>query len=96
MFQFPGAAVNGFSCKNGEKTFNESEIKIPEAPTNCCMSGCANCVWIEYAEELTKLFKDSGEKSRKIIFNQIQDSNMKAFLALELSRIKSEKHKSNE
>lgn len=63
----------------------KSDLKLPEPPTNCCMSGCPNCVWIAYAEELSKIFDDSGEKSREIIFREISDENMKAFLRMELS-----------
>lgn len=57
---------------------------IPEPPTTCCMSGCANCVWIEYAEKLTAYFKDGGDKARKHILDSVTDSNMRAFLMMEL------------
>lgn len=59
-----------------------------EPPTNCCMSGCGNCVLIEYAEKLTKHFKDGGEKAQKIILEKIDDPNMKAFLLTELRCLK--------
>lgn len=66
---------------------NESnDVKIPDAPTTCCMSGCANCVWIEYAEELLKIFKD-GKKSREIILEKVSDPNMRAFLQMELATL---------
>lgn len=54
------------------------------APTNCCMSGCANCVWIEYADKLQKKLVTSDEEVRKIIMEKVQDPNMKAFLMMEL------------
>uniref|UniRef100_T1I0R3 Oxidoreductase-like domain-containing protein n=1 Tax=Rhodnius prolixus TaxID=13249 RepID=T1I0R3_RHOPR len=85
--KFSGTAISGFSDKNGGN-FDESDIKIPELPTNCCMSGCANCVWIQYAEELTKIFKDGGDKSREIILKKVDDPNMKAFLSLELTKLR--------
>ena len=58
-------------------------IQIPEPPTNCCMSGCANCVWITYAQELAQLYKDSG-KAADSVMNAIDDPSLKMFLNLEL------------
>lgn len=60
---------------------------LPEEPTTCCMSGCNNCVWIEYAEQLSKIFNDGGHKSKDIILSKISDPNMKAFLIMELKNI---------
>lgn len=75
--------------KNLEK--EESPIKVhnkkpefPEAPTTCCMSGCANCVWLDYAEKLTEYFKDGGEQAMKEINEKVDDPMIKAFLLLEL------------
>lgn len=55
-----------------------------EEPTTCCMSGCANCVWIEYAEKLSTLVKGSQSEVQKVIMEKVQDPNMKAFLSMEL------------
>ena len=60
---------------------------LPEEPTDCCMSGCANCVWIQYAEELKKKFCSSDEDLREIIMNKISDPNMKMFLSIELDNL---------
>lgn len=60
---------------------------VPEEPTTCCMSGCNNCVWIEYAEQLSKIFNDGGLKSKDIILSKVSDPNMKAFLLMELRNI---------
>ncbi|GJQ72239.1 hypothetical protein Trydic_g3330 [Trypoxylus dichotomus] len=57
---------------------------IPEPPTTCCMTGCPNCVWLEYAENLTKYFKDGGEKALKEINAHVTDSNVRAYLMHEL------------
>lgn len=48
------------------------------------MSGCANCVFIEYAEEITRIFSDGGHLAKEIIMDNIEDSNMRAFLFMEL------------
>ena len=76
---------NGGKGKNEKK---DQEIRIPEPPTNCCMSACPNCVWVQYAQDLTELFADGGERSRKIILEKVTDPNMRAFLMLELRTIK--------
>ncbi|KAL1116019.1 hypothetical protein AAG570_005514 [Ranatra chinensis] len=65
----------------------DNSIELPEEPTDCCMSGCANCVWIDYAEELMELFKDGGEKYKKIITEKVKDPNMQAFLLTELKKM---------
>ncbi|KAJ8664349.1 hypothetical protein QAD02_006011 [Eretmocerus hayati] len=61
-----------------------STIDELEEPTTCCMSGCANCVWIEYAEKLSQVLKDSPGDVQKLIMEKVQDPNMRAFLSMEL------------
>lgn len=48
------------------------------------MSGCANCVWITYAAEINRIYRDGGETARKIILQQMEDPTMKAFITLEI------------
>jgi hypothetical protein len=48
------------------------------------MSGCANCVWLEYAEKLSRYYRDGGEEAFKKIQEKVTDPNMKAFLLHEL------------
>lgn len=48
------------------------------------MSGCANCVWIEYAEKVSKQMNESSDKVREMILKEVQDPNMRSFLDMEL------------
>ena len=47
------------------------------------MSGCANCVWIEYAQELAEIYKDGGEAAQ-MVMKAIDDPSIKIFISLEL------------
>lgn len=62
-------------------------------PTNCCMSGCANCVWIEYADKLSEKLLDGSQQVREIIMKEIQDPNMRAYLDMELRNLERSKEK---
>lgn len=55
----------------------------PEPPVECCMTGCVNCVWITYAEELKKYYSDGGIMAKQAI-EKIENPSLKAFLKLEL------------
>lgn len=70
----------------GEEMTKEQKKKteFPEEPTTCCMSGCPNCVWLDYAEKLSAYFQDGGERAVKEISEKVQDSNVRAFLLHEL------------
>jgi len=49
------------------------------------MSGCANCVWIEYADKVRSVLANSDNKQvSQMVLDKIQDPNMKAFLSMEL------------
>lgn len=74
-----------YSDNDDDEKADKKEVpELPEAPTSCCMSGCANCVWLEYAEKVTKYFRDGGEKALKEIDEKVQDPNIKAFILQEL------------
>ena len=64
----------------------EEELVIPAPPTDCCMSGCSNCVWITYAKELVDIYKDGGKAAEKVM-KVIDDPSLKIFLNLELKEL---------
>lgn len=67
------------------KKGNDNKKKdYPEEPTTCCMSGCANCVWLDYAEKLSEYYRDGGEQAIKEINEKVTDQNIRAFLLHEL------------
>lgn len=70
--------------RHSEDGTGNTEMSPPEEPTTCCMSGCANCVWIQYAEEMSKFYADGGEKAKDIILSKVTDPYTKAFLMMEL------------
>lgn len=72
------------SEEKSDKNEDSSSIDDMSEPTNCCMSGCANCVWIEYAEKLSATLRNSDVDVQKTILDKVQDPNMRAFLLMEL------------
>lgn len=44
----------------------------PEEPDNCCMSGCVNCVWDVYGEELEEWAQASAEAKARIRAQQTE------------------------
>ena len=66
----------------------DTEKKPPVTPPApplelCCMSGCQNCVMIQHAEELLKLYSD--DRAARAAIEEIPDENLKAFLRIELN-----------
>lgn len=70
--------------KNNPVKEKKHPVPLPEEPTTCCMSGCANCVWLDYAEKLCKYYQDGGEQAIKEINERISDPNIKAYIMHEI------------
>lgn len=70
------------SCSFSSST-SDDDVELPPPPTDCCMSGCANCVWLSYAEELAQIYKDGGRAAERVL-EAIEDPSLKIFLSLEL------------
>lgn len=77
---------------NNTEQENDDQIKKPvmPEPVQCCGSGCNNCVWLTYAEDLLKYYGDNYYKSNKGIesalkeIEKLEDENLKVFLQTEL------------
>lgn len=69
-----------------DHTHTADEVAVPDPPTDCCMNGCANCVWITYAAELASIYKDGGKASERVM-RAIDDPSLKIFLNLELKEL---------
>lgn len=66
------------------RSLSEKSPTLPPEPTTCCMSGCANCVWIEYAEQIISQFGNCPDSVMKDILKKIDDPSLRAFLEMEL------------
>jgi len=84
----PQSAGNGDEGGSGLPRL-EGKGPPPEEPPAglCCMSGCANCVWLEHAKELIAYYEDGGAKAEEAL-KKIKDPSLKAFLKFELQSLK--------
>uniref|UniRef100_A0A8B9QUP1 Oxidoreductase-like domain-containing protein n=1 Tax=Anas platyrhynchos TaxID=8839 RepID=A0A8B9QUP1_ANAPL len=55
-----------------------------EPPSNCCMSGCANCVWIQHVERLLRHYGDGGERALEAVERHVRDESIKMLLRTEI------------
>ncbi|XP_054763202.2 uncharacterized protein LOC129269730 [Lytechinus pictus] len=83
-------SIKGKNSTNdiSEKTVHDDESRRKEPPVapdpeTCCESGCVNCVWIKYAEEIKDYYPDHQERLKEIL-DLIEDYNVKMFVRMEL------------
>ena len=60
--------------------------KAPEPPPDglCCGSGCQNCCWLVYAEELLDFYKEDGKDKAFQALKNIPDLSAREFVKMEL------------
>ena len=78
-------STNESGTKKSQSQPSVEHTKAPEPPPEglCCGSGCANCVWFVYAEELMTHYQDGGTAAMKSL-DRVPDPNIREFLKMEL------------
>jgi hypothetical protein len=75
---------NHSSNKTSNDSSNEFGVQLPKPPENCCQTGCQNCVWIKYAEDLVLYYRDGGIEAQKQIEKLVTHQSLKMFIKSEL------------
>lgn len=72
-------------------TGNERVIKEPPLPVTCCGTGCQNCVWVDYAEQLLEFYQtkyangEIGLRKALAEIEKLSDENLKTFIKMEIN-----------
>ncbi|XP_037287323.2 uncharacterized protein LOC119180270 [Rhipicephalus microplus] len=71
-------------CKNADSA--PKEPPVPPGEEECCGTGCSNCVWLLYAEELVDYYRDNGARAAEEVA-KIPDPNVRQFVKTELDHM---------
>lgn len=71
------------------RNLDDNKGPIKPEPASCCGSGCQNCAWLQYADELLAYYQAQDAKQigiKKIMeeIEKIEDPNLKAYLKMEI------------
>lgn len=66
----------------------DEQVVLPDYPTDCCGSGCVNCVWVRWAEQVCSQYSQQGPSlARAKILPHITDPSLKMFITMELDAL---------
>ncbi|NXI11903.1 OXLD1 protein, partial [Irena cyanogastra] len=69
---------------NGNRGDCPAAPPLPPPPTHCCGTGCPNCVWVAYVEELLERHRDGGAQALAAVEQHVEDENIKMILRMEI------------
>lgn len=91
------AASTSAQSTSSEPPVNNSTFPEPPDPLSCCGSGCQNCVWIQFADDVNAYFSKpnpdlSGAEKilnkfkavKKEMEKHVEDPNLRAYLLMEI------------
>ncbi|XP_045422923.1 oxidoreductase-like domain-containing protein 1 [Lemur catta] len=79
-----GSQPSAHSTKCSKASLPSGGRSEPQHPTNRSMSGCPNCVWVEYSEVLLQHYQDGHKLALAALERHVVDKNIKAFLRMEI------------
>ncbi|CBY23766.1 unnamed protein product [Oikopleura dioica] len=76
---------NAGAQNKSPRRFIQKTPPIEPDPDECCGSGCSNCVWLMYTDDLIEHFGKEGlEEAVKVIKAEVTDPMIQQFLLMEL------------